>query len=240
MAMLLLVGCRPAKGATEDRGAAAEDGLTFTYHRHSGDGMIDQTLSIRNAYMSSVSPVLAFTALDRHRHPLPGVRVRTVFGSDSGRLEVPYGVGYDILRFSGSGEHQVFDVRVSVTRVTTAKTQADTLPPSAETLDAAGRVVSKFSRFAAVRVTNPEEFAVSARIAYLVYDQPAEGETQQAVFVIPIGTLVRIPARSMAIVEVTGDAARAVAKYSGGPAVSVKAYNSEAVDAPAGPVPPAL
>ncbi|MFG2422546.1 hypothetical protein ACGFWD_26270 [Streptomyces sp. NPDC048448] len=240
MAMLLLVGCRPAKGATEDRGAAAEDGLTFTYHRHSGDGVIDQTLSIRNAYMSSVSPVLAFTALDRHRHPLPGVRVRTVFGSDSGRLEVPYGVGYDILRFSGSGEHQVYDVRVTVTRVTAAKTQADTLPPSAETLDAAGRVVSKFSRFAAVRVTNPEEFAVSVRIAYLVYDQPAEGETQQTVFVIPIGTLVRIPARSMAIVEVTGDAAHAVAKYSGGPAVSVKAYNSEAVDAPAGPVPPAL
>jgi hypothetical protein len=65
------------------------------------------------------------------------------------------------------------------------------------------------------------------RVAYLVYDQPAEGETQQAISVTPIGGLVRVPADGTAVVEVTGDAAQAVARYSGGPAVSVKAYNSE-------------
>jgi hypothetical protein len=227
MATLLLVGCRPAKGGTEDHGAAVENALTFTYHRHSGDGVIDQNLAISNADPNSVVPVLAFTALDRHRHPLPGVQVRTVFGSDSGRLVVPHGWGYDILRFSGSGEHQVYDVRVTVTHLTIAKIRANLHAVSTQTLDAAGRAVSKFSRFAAVRVTNTDDFAVSARVAYLVYDQPAKGETQQAISVTPIGALIRVPARGAAIVKVTGDAARAVARYSDGPAVSVKAYNSQ-------------
>ncbi|KPI09023.1 hypothetical protein OK006_5147 [Actinobacteria bacterium OK006] len=55
-----------------------ENALTFTYHRHSGDGVIDQNLAISNADRNSVVPLLALTALDRHRHPLPGVQVRIV------------------------------------------------------------------------------------------------------------------------------------------------------------------
>ena len=227
-AMALLVGCGPTASGAGDGGAAPDkNALTFTYHRHSGDNYIDQQLLIKNTDRDSVVPALAFTALDQHGHQLPGVQVRTVYGSDSGRLVVPYGWGYDILRFSGPGEHQVYDVRVTVTHLTTAKVRANVHPVSTQPLNDAGQAVSKFSRFTAVRVTNPDPFAVSVRVAYLVYDQPAEDETQQAISVTPIGGLVQVPALSTATVKVTGDAAHAVARYSNGPAVSVKAYNSQ-------------
>ncbi|MFD8734828.1 hypothetical protein ACFV06_07880 [Streptomyces sp. NPDC059618] len=243
MATVLLFGCGPAKGGTEDGGAADDrptavstanssvepdkQALTFTYDRHSADDYIDQQLFIKNDNGNSVVPVLAFTALDRHRHPLPGVKVRTVYGSDSGRLVVPYGWSSDILRFSGPGEHQVYDVRVTVAHLATAKVRAGIREVPTQTLNAAGLAVSKFSRFAAVRLVNTDAFPVAVRVAYLVYDQPSGGDPQQAISVTPVGGLVRIPAGGTAIVKVTGDATRAVARYSDGPAVSVKAYNSQ-------------
>ncbi|WP_316784915.1 hypothetical protein [Streptomyces sasae] len=205
----------------------AKSALTFAYQREGGDNYISQTLAIKNANKESVVPVLAFTALDQNGDPLPGVHVQTVYGSDSGRLVVSYGWGFDILRFSGAGEHQVYDVRVTVKRVVAAKSRANAHPVTVQELDSAGRTVSKFSRFTAVRVTNTDPYAVTTRVAYLVYDQPAEGETQQAVSVTPIGGLVRVPGGGSAVVKVTGAAATAVARYSGGPAVSVKAYNSQ-------------
>ncbi|MEV6537813.1 hypothetical protein [Streptomyces sp. NPDC051665] len=204
-----------------------KNALTFAYHRHSGDNYIDQTLDIRNVDTHSVVPNLAFTALDRHHHPLPGVRVRTVYGSDNGRLVVPYGWSLDILRFSGSGEHEVYDVRVTVVHLAAAKIRANIHPVTTQPLDAAGHAVSKFSRFTSVRVRNPDAFPVSVRVSYLVYDQPATGDTQQAISDTPVGGLVRVPAHGSAVVKVTGAAARAVARYSNGPAVSVKAYNSQ-------------
>ncbi|ANP51752.1 hypothetical protein J2Z21_008802 [Streptomyces griseochromogenes] len=235
MMAALLLGCGPAKSGAEDGGATAHQSvaepdknvLTFTYHRHSGDNYIDQQLFIRNTDRDSVTPVLAFTALDRHGHRLPGVQVRTVYGSDSGRLVVPYGWGFDILRFSGPGKHQVYDVRVAVTHLATARVRANIHPVTTQPLNAAGQTASKFSRFTAVRVTNPDAFEVSVRVAYLVYDQPAKGETQQAISVTPVGGLVRVPAHGTGVVKVTGGAVQAVARYSGGPAVSVKAYNSQ-------------
>lgn len=214
-------------GVTDWSSDPAKSALSFAYQREGGDNRISQTLTIKNANTESVVPVLAFTALDRNGDPLPRVHVRTVFGSDSGRLVVPYGTFLDILRFSGAGEHQVYDVRVTVERLVAAKRRANVHPVTVEELDSTGRAVSKFTRFTTVRVTNIDPYPVTARVAYLVYDQPAEGETQQAVSVTPIGGLVHVPAGGSADVKVTGAAATAVGRYSGGPAVSVKAYNSQ-------------
>ncbi|WP_369223226.1 hypothetical protein AB5J52_19550 [Streptomyces sp. R39] len=214
-------------GVTNWSSKPAKSALSFAYQREGGDNYISQTLAIKNTNKESVVPVLAFTALDQNGDPLPGVHVRTVYGSDSGRLVVPYGAGLDILRFSGAGEHQVYDVRVTVKRVAAAKGRASRSPVTVQELDGAGHTVSKFSRFSAVRMTNIDPYPVTMRVAYLVYDQPAEGETQQAVSVTPIGGLVRVPGSGSAVVRVTGAAATAVARYSGGPAVSVKAYDSQ-------------
>ncbi|MGY5049630.1 hypothetical protein ACWDE0_29035 [Streptomyces sp. 900105755] len=214
-------------GAANWSSEPSKSALSFAYRREGGDNYISQTLAIKNANKESVVPVLAFTALDQNGDPLPRVHVRTVYGSDSGRLVVSYGSGLDILRFSGAGEHQVYDVRVTVKRLVAAKSRASTHPVTVQELDSAGRTVSRFTRFTAVRLTNINPYPVTTRVAYLVYDQPAEGETQQAVSVTPIGGLVVVPGGGSAVVKVTGAAATAVARYSGGPAVSVKAYDSQ-------------
>ncbi|MEU3464461.1 hypothetical protein ABZ721_31475 [Streptomyces sp. NPDC006733] len=171
--------------------------------------------------------MLEFTALDAHGRVLPRVQVDTVYGSDRGSLVAAYGYAIDILRFSGQGEHQVTDVRVAVRSVTTARIRSGLHYASAQAQDSTGKNVSKFSRFSSITVTNLDDFPVSVRIVYLVYDQPAKGQTQQATTVVPIGGLLLIPAHGKAMVPVTGPASDAVARYSDGPAVSIKTYNSQ-------------
>lgn len=202
--------------------------LSFEYHgTRPQKETINQALDIRNDDDRSVVPVLAFTPLDKQHKVLSQVKVRTVYGSDRGALVVPYGWGMDILRFSGPGAHEVADVRVRVVSVVPARIRAGIHDVTVQPLDAQGRKVDKFHRFAALRLSNTDGFPVSVRVAYLVYDQPPKGQTQQAVVVVPVGGLTRVPAHGTAVVKVTGAAAAAVARYSDGPAVSIKPYNSQ-------------
>jgi hypothetical protein len=220
---------QPARTTPADSASVPDAGLlSFTYQSLGSEKeTIDQTLDIKNDYRKSVVPVLAFTALDKHHKVLPQVKVRTVYGSDRGSLVAPYGYSLDILRFSGQGEHQVADVSVTVRSVTTARIRAGIHGVDAQALDSRGRAVSKFSRFSAVRLTNHDAFPVSVRIAYVVYDQPPKGQSQQVVEVTAIGGLTHVPANGTALVEATGEATKAVARYSNGPAVSIKPYNSQ-------------
>ncbi|SEN20858.1 hypothetical protein [Actinacidiphila rubida] len=202
--------------------------LSFTYHGSRPEKeTINQTVDIRNDDQQSVVPVLAFTPLDKRHQVLSQVKVRTVYGSDRGNLVVPYGYGMEILRFSGTGAHEVADVRVRVVAVEPARIRAGVHDVTVQPLDGRGRKVDKFSRFTALRLSNADDFAVAVRLAYLVYDQPPEGQTQQAVVVVPVGGLIHVPASGSTLVKVTGAAAAAVARYSGGPAVSIKPYNSQ-------------
>jgi hypothetical protein len=202
--------------------------LSFEYHGDRGEKeTINQALDIRNDDARSVVPVLAFTALDKHHKALPQVKVGTVYGTDRGNVVVPYGWGMDILRFSGPGAHQVADVRVRVVSVVPARIRAGIHDVTVQPLDGQGHKVDKFSRFTALRLSNTDAFPVAVRLAYLVYDQPPKGRTQQAVVVVPVGGLTHIPAHGTALVKVAGAAAAAVARYSNGPAVSIKPYNSQ-------------
>ncbi|MFF3257385.1 hypothetical protein ACFYWP_41910 [Actinacidiphila glaucinigra] len=192
------------------------------------DDTMNQTLQIGNVGASSLVPVLSFKAVDKNDHVLPQVKVSTVYGSDRGTMVVPYGGAYDILRFSGPGEHDVADVRVTVQTTTTAEIEAGPHEVKTQALDSHGREITRFERFSAVRLTNEDDFPVAVRIAYILWDQPPKGVTQQAVEVTPIGGLTRVPAHGTAVVRVTGkEATAAVARNSNGPAVSIKAYNSQ-------------
>jgi hypothetical protein len=202
--------------------------LSFSYVGDSGvDETMNQQLTIKNTSPGSVVPVLSFTALDKNHQVLPEVKVATVYGSDRGNLVVPYGTSIDILRFSGSGGHDVADVRVTVPSAAAARISAGVHDVKAQALDSQGRDITKFERFSAVKLTNEDDIPVSVRIAYILWDQPPEGVTQQAAEVTPVGGLTEVPAHGTAVVQVTGDAAAAVARNSGGPAVSLKAYNSQ-------------
>ncbi|MFI1400773.1 hypothetical protein [Streptomyces sp. NPDC020681] len=202
--------------------------MSFRYVGDSGmDETINQALEITNVARGSVVPVLSFEALDDSHQVLPQVKVSTVYGSDRGTLVAPPGMSYDILRFSGPREHDVADVRVTVKSTAVARIPAGIHEVTTQALDSQGREIERFERFAAVRVTNEDGQPVSVRIAYILWDQPPAGVTQQAVEVTPVGGLTVIPPHGTAVVKVTGEAAAAVARNSNGPAVSIKAYNSQ-------------
>ncbi|WP_330294365.1 hypothetical protein [Streptomyces sp. NBC_00503] len=234
----LVCGCGPlgadgASGSSASADAAAraliaEASLSF---RYVGDSHVDETmnqqLEIKNATRGSVAPVLAFTALDKNHQEMPQVAVTTVYGSDRGGLVVPYGTSWDTLRFSGPGEHDVADVRVTVRSAAAARIPAGMHDVKTQALDSQGHEISRFERFSAVRLTNEDDFPVSVRIAYILWDQPPKGTTQQAVEVTSVGGLTEVPAHGTSVVQVSADAAAAVARNSNGPAVSIKAYNSQ-------------
>ncbi|MEU0398216.1 hypothetical protein ABZ208_36780 [Streptomyces sp. NPDC006208] len=230
---MLLSGCGKAAGVRPDRGVGEDvPGLSkqlhFEYIGDSGeDETINQILQITNDHVRSVVPLLSFTALDKNHELLPEVKVSTVYGSERGKLVIPYGTGYDILRFSGPGAHDVADVDVTVNLVVPAQMEAGEHDVTTQALDGQGREISRFERFSKVRLTNEDPYPVWVRVAYVVWDQPAEGDTQQAVDVTPIGGLTRVPPSGTAVVKVTGAAADAVSRNSRGPAVSIKAYNSQ-------------
>jgi len=240
-ATVVLSGCVPGDAGSPDAKSVrvARPVATRTPHPYVGKlsftyvgarpekETINQVVDIKNDDEQSVVPVLAFTPLDKHHKVLSQVTVRTVYGTDRGNVVVPYGYGMEILRFSGPGAHQVADVRVRVVSVTPARIRAGIHSVTVQPLDVHGRKVDKFSRFAALRLSNADDFPVAVRLAYLVYDQPPKGQTQQAVVVVPVGGLIHVPARGTAEVKVTGAAATAVARYSDGPAVSIKPYNSQ-------------
>ncbi|WP_369249197.1 hypothetical protein [Streptomyces sp. R41] len=206
----------------------ASKALSFHYVGDSGvDETMNQILELTNNYPASVVPELSFQALDKHDHVLRQVKVSTVYGSDRGELVAPYGASNDILRFSGPGKHDVADVRVTVRNTTIASIPAGLHEVTTQALDSQGREIVRFERFSAVRLTNEDDIPVSVRIAYILWDQPPKGVTQQAIEVTAIGDLTRVPAHGTAVVHVTGKAAAAVARNSNGPAVSIKAYNSQ-------------
>lgn len=234
----LMSACRPVADTGEGRTASSAErsgegdfgstALSFAYVGDSGeDETINQTLQITNDLPTSVVPLLSFKALDKHDRVLRGVKVSTIYGSDRGELVAPYGASLDILRFSGPGQHDVADVRVTVRRMTVASIPAGRHPVTTQALDGRGHEITRFERFSAVKLTNEDGIPVSVRIAYVVWDQPPKGVTQQAVEVTAIGGLTKVPAHGTAIVHVRGKAATAVARNSYGPAVSIKAYNSQ-------------
>ncbi|WP_344076338.1 hypothetical protein [Streptomyces crystallinus] len=225
---VLAAGCGLPSEAVGEYGPASSD-LSFSYTGVSSeDETINQTVSIHNTYRRSVVTLLSFTALDRAHQPMPQVKVTTVFGSDRGTLVSPYGYSYDILRFSGPGQHEVADVQVKVDKVVAAAPRVVAGEPvTTQALDDAGRDISRFERFSKVRLTNPNTWPVYVRVSYLVYDQPPKGQSQQVISATPIGGLTRVPSHGTTTIEVKGEAATAVARNSEGPAVSIKAYDSQ-------------
>ena len=123
------------------------------------------------------------------------IKVSTVFGSDRGDLVAPYGSSTAILRFSGPGEHDVADVRVTVRSATKARIAAGLHEVTTQALDSHGREITRFARFSAVRLTNENGFPVSVRIAYILWDQPSKGVTQQAAEAGGRGAACAVPGR---------------------------------------------
>ncbi|GAA4557093.1 hypothetical protein [Planotetraspora kaengkrachanensis] len=162
--------------------------LAFAFHRINPSGYMDQTLDIVNKGPSAVIPTLEITAVDRTGAALPGVTVSTAYGSDQAKMVVPAReISIDVLAFTGGDAASVADVRVTVRGMADAAFPVAPQEVEAQAVDGAGRPTTKFGPFDAVVLTNPNHGKVSAGVVCIFWEQPPDGQPQQARAVIPVG-----------------------------------------------------
>ncbi|MEU5526196.1 hypothetical protein ABZ744_04585 [Micromonospora chersina] len=217
---LLLAGC----GLVARPGAASL--LRFEFAPTTGDGYMNQLLTIHNDGTRLLAPTLEFTALDAFRNPLPAVKVTTVYGSDRGRLVVPPGGGVDVLVFTGEGAASAEDVAVSVRTAEVVDAPVVGVEPVVTPMDDSGRALDRNSRFTAVSLRNDDSEPMSVRLVYIVWTEPEGDERQQAEQVVPVGDLIVLPPNQSTLVPVTGAARTAVEGAAGRVPASIKAYLS--------------
>ncbi|WP_157411195.1 MULTISPECIES: hypothetical protein [Actinoplanes] len=202
----LLVGCTATPQAAPEVIDLAST-LSFDFLLEQDDGM-DQILKITNSGQQAVAPVLRFTALDKAGEPIPGVVAYSVFGTERGRLVVPAGDTYELMRFSGKREAEVADVAVRIEKAPQADFPAVRAGVAATPLDEAGKKADLDAETARVRLTNDNEAPVTVRVLYAVWEMPEnrpEGvqERQQVWSAFPIGDLITVPAKGDTAVPMT-------------------------------------
>jgi hypothetical protein len=187
-------------------GSGRSQALRFTYHEHNAPGMMDQTLEITNAGSSAVVPTLEIVPVDSSGAVLAGIHVSTAYGSDAGRLLAPaQTTSIDVLAFTGGDASKVADVRVNVRA--SDKVEFPVAPQGVvvQAVDAAGQPTSKYEPFSAVKLTNPNRQKVAAGVVCILWDQPPDGQSQQASEVVPLG-VATIAGNGSATVRAAGGA----------------------------------
>jgi hypothetical protein len=86
---LVLSVMGPFLSLTQNINAKVSGGLTCQYRSIAEPGFMDQVLSIGNSGGTAVAPTLTLVPLDRTGKAIPGLSVRTAFGSDHGMVVVP-------------------------------------------------------------------------------------------------------------------------------------------------------
>lgn len=220
----LVAGCGVLSDDSEAATPPPEEGLSFAYQALGGDDFLDQTLTITNDGAEPVTFEADLTALDDAGQPLDGVTVRTVYGSERGRLVVVPGRDLDIVRFEGRGVAEVADVAVEVREAAVVPFPAVTAPVDAVPVDRRGREVDVTSALTAVELRNPNDAAVEVRTVYLVFDVPEEGRSQQVVAVAEIAPRTPVPPGGEATVRPTGRALAVLRAYARVNPSSVQAH----------------
>lgn len=78
--------------------------------------------------------------------------------------------------------------------------------------------------FSSVELRNPNPAAVTVRVVSIVWDRPADGQSQQALEVIPLSRLVSVPAGGETTIEVSPADRRGISRFASSNALSLKAY----------------
>jgi hypothetical protein len=226
LASCLLAGCSASPTTVSRLLAERGSSLSFSFTSESGSDYIDQVLNIENESGGAVAPVLSFVALDHDGDPLPDVKVFTAFGSDTGRLVVPPGHGWDVLEFLGAGSQDVADVRVGVVKTQPVGYPRVERDPEAVVLDDDGTEGDSSSMFASVSVTNDNDQPIQVRLAYLIWEEDRPGSPQQFTVSQPIGDLITVPANGSAQTQVDYAALGTMYTYADRAPASVLPYYS--------------
>jgi hypothetical protein len=179
--------------------------IDFAFRRIASPGYMDQTLRMTNYGFTATAPTLKLVPLDREGHAIPGVTVRTAFGSDRGLVVLPpRSAGFDVLAFDGPGSRDVMDVRVSVRHKLRLKRPKSAVEePHAQRLLGA-RPTEPGQDFDTLLLHNGTVLTVAVRLVCILWEDPPPGAAQQMIRSFPIGGLVSVPPLGEAQVPVTG------------------------------------
>jgi hypothetical protein len=209
------------------RRAARLDGVTLAYRAFGRSNTIDQTLWISNAraFQAAIPTIEVFPQDDR-RQVLMGVSVEGLFGALDGKVLIPPGAGFDILRFSGDGAGQVRHVAARVTSVQWVPYPhpRTKLPTTADFLDDQGTSVTRFDDFTSIAVTNPNSFDINVAILYIVWTDPSLPPPQQARLAALFQNPIALPASGKATVGLSDDVRSVMSQRGDNAAVSVKLF----------------
>lgn len=196
------------------------DQLFFSYQRFGPSGYMHQVLTILNRGPSAAAPTLEITPLDSSGAPVPGITVRTAYGTDRGNVVVPSQAdGLDVLAFSGADVARVVDVRVKVRDVVPVNYALPLEIADPQAMDELRRPTTKFGRFTAVEMHNPNTEDIAVGIVCIHWNQPPTGQPQQALAAIELG-VTRIPAQQTVTTPLSRSARKAASHGCG----SLKAY----------------
>lgn len=229
LVMLMVSGCGLAetlRGETDDDANLA-DKIGVEYDRLGGSGSIDQALTITNQADVAVALKANIEPLDASGQVLESVKVRSLYGSTRGAQILVPGVSVDFLIFRGSRSSKVRDVRLADVGVETTEFPTVSTLVEAVPLDRAGRELDYPANFSTVALRNLNPEQVTVRVVGIVWNQPAQGESQQALKVLPLSELVAVPAGGEVRVAVRREDKRTIAEFASTNALSLKAYFSE-------------
>ncbi len=228
LAVVLVSGCAAPEreeGARPEVDVLAR-AVTFAYERVGGTGFIDQALTIDNPGDTAVVLTGRIVPLDDAGERIPGVEATSVYGVERAGLVVLPGTNVDFLVFNGPRSGEVRDVRLSglVTEEVEFGDVTDLV--EAVPLDDSGAELDYPVGFRQVALRNPNAVPASVRLVSIAWNDPRQGESQQALEVLPVAGPVVVPASGELVVDVDAVLARRIARLGLEHALSLKAYYS--------------
>lgn len=227
--LLLLTGCQGDGGRDTADGRERvdlADQVSIEYDRVGGAGYIDQALTVRNSSDVPLTIEADIESLDSSGAVLPKVAAHGVYGATQGRQVLVPGENVDFLVFTGRGASDVRDVQLADVRVEASDFPLASEVVEAVPLDTAGNELDYPTGFSSVELRNPNPVAVPVRVVSIVWNQPAEGQPQQALEVVPLSRVTMVPAEGETVLEVSPRNRRAISRYADSNALSLKAYFS--------------
>lgn len=200
-ALVALSGC---SAATSDRKAEPRtpDGSEFTttFTRIAESGYIDMSLDFENPTDDPVTLVGRLVARDSNGAVLPGVRVTTAFGTESGRAIVLPGVNVDFVQLEGRGEQEVREITLESPSVTVLDVSPETEYVDLKPLDGDGRELEYDMLAQQVKLENPSPVPVRVRVVLMVLGAPQQGVPQEATLIHDV-TTVEVGASGTTVVD---------------------------------------
>ncbi|MFI7064653.1 hypothetical protein ACIBL3_26920 [Kribbella sp. NPDC050124] len=218
--LTIAVGITGCSRAPERPMTTKPDQLFISYQRHGPSGYMDQVLTILNKGPSAAAPTLEITPLDSTGAPVPGITVRTAYGTDRGKVVVSsQGEGFDVLAFSGADVARLADVRVKVRDVVPVNYVIPIEVADPQAMNGYRRPTTKFGPFTAVEVRNLNTEDITVGIVCIHWNQPPDGQPQQALAATELGVMT-IPTLQTVTTPLSKSAQQAASQDCG----SLKAY----------------